>query len=317
MTRWSAVLLLALIPVTSTLAQAPDPVPTVDDLRALYDKGEYSETLKQLSRVLGLKGKAAEGLDRYELLMLRAESHLRLKATSAALPALEEAAKQAPDDEAAAKARALAVLVKRSKNLQYAAKGPAAAGKGAGTFDITDAERRPDALKALYEGERAAAKSKMTAAAKAKTLPPIATALKAVLPLRDLELAATGKDGETGKTIDDLVQRAHKLMARGLDDIAKRTERIADSANEIIDYEVSRNGRRERRSRRRGLDNVESRELKGMVDTCRKVIASCKELTEGFAEEDAEEQFEDLAEQAKDTGERAHEVLTDNYQSVR
>ena len=135
------------------------------------------------------------------------------------------------------------------------------------------------------------------------------------MPLRDLELAATGKSGETTETIDDLVKRAHKLMAAELDDMSKRTERIADRANEEIQYTYrSRNGGTETRVRRRGLDDDDVRELRGMVDTCRKVIASCKELAEGFSEDD--ELFEDLEEQAVDTGERAHDVLTDNYQAA-
>ena len=313
MTRLATVLVLALLPA---FAFAADPVPTTDDLRALFEKGDYNETLKQVSRVLSLKGKAAEGVDRYELLMLRAESHLHLKATGAALPALEEAAKLAPDEAAAAKSRALAILVKRSKNLQYTPKvAGGAKGASAEPFSVTDAERRPDAFKALYEGERAAAKAKVAAAAKSKTLPPVATAMKAVAPLRDLELAATDKDDETAATLADLTKRAHKLMADGLDDMAKRTERIADRANETVLVPVRRNGRVQERERRRGLDNNQVRELKNVIDTCRQVIASCEDLAKGFAEDD--EPFEDLVEQAKDTGERANDVLSDNYQNAR
>lgn len=322
MTRLSLVLVLTLLPAA---ARAADSVPTTEDIRALYEKGEYNDTLKQVARVLSLKGKAAEGFDRYELLILRAESHLRLKATGAALPALEEAAKAAPDDAAVAKARALAILIKRSKQLQYTpkvaaiktpgAKASGAKGGRAEPISITDDERRPEAFQALYEGERAAATQKVAAATKGKTLPAVATAMKAVAPLRDLELAATGKDDETAKTLDELVKRAQKLMANGLDDLSKRTERIADRANEMIPVTVRRNGRAVERDRRRGLDNNQVRELKNVIDTCRQVIASCNELAEGFAEDDAP--FEDLVEQATDTGERANDILSDNYQNER
>jgi hypothetical protein len=40
-------------------------------------------------------------------------------------------------------------------------------------------------------------------------------------------------------------------------------------------------------------------------------MVSCKELAEGFAEED--EPFEDLEDLARDTGERANDVLNDDY----
>jgi hypothetical protein len=315
MTRLSLVLAFTLVPVfTSAPARAADPAPTAEDARALYEKGEYNDALKLVARLLAMKGKAAEGLDRYGLLMLRAESHLRLKTTGAALPALAEAAKVAPDDESAAKARALSILIKRSKSLQYTP--PAAAAGGAPKpIPITEDGQRADALKALYEGERAATKQKVTAATKGKTLPPIAKALKLVVPLRDLELAATGKSAETAETIDDLVTRAHKLMAAELDGMSKQTERIADRANEEIQYTYrSRSGGTETRFRRRGLDDRDTRELRGMIETCRQVIASCKELAEGFTEDDA--RFEDLEEQAVDTGERANDVLTDNYKAA-
>jgi hypothetical protein len=308
--------ILALAPV---LGAAPaDPLPTIEDVQALYDKGEYNETLKGAARLLSLKGKAAEGVDRYALLMLRAESHLRLKATSGATTALAEAAKAAPDDESAAKARALAILVKRSKNLQFTPKVAAGGKAGSGAIDITDDERRADAFAALYAAERAALKSKVAAADKAKNLPPIAAAMKAAAALRDLELAATGKDADTRDTIDALVSRAHKLMARGLDEAAKRAEAIADRANQLVEYTYRTNGGgTETRTRRRGLLAEDSRELKDLLETCRKVHGSAKELAEGFADEDDAEQFADLQEQAEDVGLRVKDVMTDNYGDSR
>jgi hypothetical protein len=302
----------------AAVAQPADALPTFDEVQALYDKGEYNETLKQLSRLLALKGKAAEGMDRYGLLMLRAESHLRLKANSGATAALAEAAKVAPDDEAAAKARALAILVKRSKNLQYTPKVSAGGKAGSGPIDITDVERRPDAFAALYTGERAAMKPKLTAADKAKNLPPIAAAMKAAASLRDLELAATGKDDDTADALDHLVKRAHKLMAKGLDEAAKRTEAISERANQLVEYTYRTNGGgTETRTRRRGLGNGESRELKDILETCRKVHASCDDLVKGFAQEDDADQFADLKEQAEDVGLRARDVMTENYDDAR
>lgn len=315
MTRLPLVLLPAIVPLLllpgRVGAQASDALPSTDEIRVLYDKGEYNETLKQLARLLSLKGKAAEGVDRYALLMLRAESHLRLKATSGATQALAEAAKVAGDDEAAAKARALAILIKRSKNLQFAPKVASGGRRAAGPFDITDDARRPDAFKALYDGERAAAKPKLAAGDKAKTLPPVAAALKAAVALRDLELAATGADDDTAATLDDLTHRAHKLMARGLDEAAKRTDTIAERADDLVEYTARVNGGTETRTRRRGLETAWARELKGIIETCRRVHESCKELAAGFAEED--EPFDDLREQAEETAERANDVLTSNY----
>jgi hypothetical protein len=324
MRRWSLVLLVILspslvFPASQSLAEPLDPAASTEEIKAAYEKGDYQETLRLLGRVLSLKGKPAEGYDRYQLLMLRAESQLRLKATSNALTALEEAAKvakAAKDEKGEADARALMMLVKRSKNLQYTPKAPAGARKETGAIDLTNAKQRPDALESLYTEEKAAVKPKVQAADKSKTLQPIATALKAVVPLKDLELAATGNVSETAETTKELVDRAHKLMARDLDDRIKRTERIAERANQIIIYNVPlRSGASEQRTKRRGLEGTDYKELKETVATCKRIVDSCKELTEGFT--DDTEPFEDLEDQARDTGERAHEVLTENYSNVR
>lgn len=323
MTRLLTVLLLLSLalglPFTARRAhgQGDNPLPTADEIQALFDKGDHSETLKQLSRLLSLKGKAAQGMDRYTLLMLRGESHLRLKANSAATKALAEAAKAAPDDESAAKARALAILIKRSKNLQFTPKVAAGGKAASGGIDITDLERRPDAFNALYEGERAALKPALTAADKAKTLPPIAKAMKAAAELRDLELAAIGKDDETGGALDRLVQRAAKLMAKGLDDAARRTEAIADRANQLIEVTERTNHGIRRRTRRRGVNSDELRELNYIVETCRKVFESSKELAEGFGRGDDVDRFADLQEQAEDVGQRAQDVRLDDYSNAR
>lgn len=299
------------------LAQT-DSTAATEDIKAAYEKGDYHETLRLLGRTLAIKGKAAEGFDRCELLMLRAESHLHLRATSAALAALREAAevaKEKRDDKGAAEARALTLLVKRSKNLQYSPR-VVAGEESPGPIDVTDAERRPDAFKALYAEEKAAVKPKVQAADKGKTLVPVAAALKAIAALKDLEIAATGAAPETAETMQDLVDRAHKLMAKALDDMTKRTGRIADRANELVQFTSTRpDGLSEQQTRRRGLEGGDVRELKETVKTCKLIIQSCKELTEGFT--DDSEPFEDLEDLALETGDRASDVLTDNYSSVR
>jgi hypothetical protein len=292
---------------------------STQDIKAAYEKGDYAETLSLVNRVLLLKGKAAEAYDRLELLMLRADTQLRLRQQTAALKTLEEAqkvAKTTKDESGLAGARALALLIKKSKALQYTPK--VATGKGAeagaasAPIDITDPKHRKEAFEGLYADEKLAAKSKVQDADKAKFLVPIATALKAVVPLKDLELAATGKDTETSETIKSLVDRTHKLMAKSLDDMTKRTEKIATKADELIEYTIqTRTGGTETRTRRRGIDKDASRELAEIIDTSKKIVQSCKDLTEGFT--DDSEPFDDLVDIAKDLTERANDVLKDNY----
>src|SRR5688572_12643494 len=63
---------------------APDAPPTPASARKLIDENKPADALKQVNRMLSMRGKSAEGLDRYEVLMLKGEAHLRLKATEAA-----------------------------------------------------------------------------------------------------------------------------------------------------------------------------------------------------------------------------------------
>jgi hypothetical protein len=319
MMRLSATLLFVVCTLSSGVvaaAQAPDPATTTEDIKAAFEKGDYQETLKLLSRVLSLKGKAAQGIDRYSLLMMRAESYLKLKTTSLALEALEEAekvARAADDEKGAADARALTMLIKRSRNLQFTPKVAVGERKALAPIDITDVNKRPEAMEALYAEEKVAVKPLVQAADKSRnrSLLPVAKAIKAVSGLKDLEVAATGKDAETAETIKDLVDRAQKLMARGLDDMTRRTERIAERADELVEKQVIRENSVEYVTRRRGVDTNESKELKQIVEDCKRVAQSCKELTESFT--DDTEPFDDLQDQALDTAERATEVLRDSY----
>ena len=77
---------------------APSDLPTTEQIQALFDAGNYNNCLKALSRVLPLKGKAAEPYDRLKLLQLKADVHFRLKQQAPAIATPTEAA-DATDDE--------------------------------------------------------------------------------------------------------------------------------------------------------------------------------------------------------------------------
>jgi hypothetical protein len=306
-------------PSETVLNAAANPQAAVEEAKAAYERRDYPETLRILGRVLALKGRAAEGLDRYELLMLRADAQLRMKAQAPAIQALDEAAKlakAAKDDKRLADARALVMLIRRSKQLAFTPKaavanktkgGATTTTAAAAAIDIADPKQRPDALAALYEEEKITAAPKVQAAEKARTLPPVAAALKAIVPLRDLEIAATGGEAQTKETVKQLVEVVHTLMAKGLDDMTKRVTRISNHANELVNIPLATGGYA---SHRRGISSEDRTELKGMIDTCKQIVASCRELTEEY---DAGKPFEDLQDQAKDTAERANDALKEEY----
>src|SRR5207248_1905113 len=88
----------------------------------LANAGQYQDALKALLRILELKGPAAAGYDRHEMLMLKAECQLQIKQSSAALDTLELARKEAAaaaNEGHVMEASALAMLVRLSPGGNY------------------------------------------------------------------------------------------------------------------------------------------------------------------------------------------------------
>src|SRR5215211_1177749 len=99
-----------------------EPLPTQEELQALFDAGDYTQVLQKMGRVLTLKGAAAKAYDRHGLLRLKGESHLRLKQSAPAASAFGDAAEVAADPNDKAVDLATELLIKRSPNLKYTAK---------------------------------------------------------------------------------------------------------------------------------------------------------------------------------------------------
>ena len=115
----SAAALLCCLFMSSARAAGPienPPLPSGDELRQQFDSGDYTGVLRGIGRVLALNpAKLSEGgYDRFDLLMLRGESQLRLKQTSAALLTFHQAAKETKDPQQASVALATESLVRRS-----------------------------------------------------------------------------------------------------------------------------------------------------------------------------------------------------------
>jgi len=151
-TMMNAALLLAVLFLQPPQnAQPPNPAPaadaetapTVADVRKALENNDGTEALRLVSQLLSLRGKAAQGLDRYELFMLKAEGHLCQRAGDAAAQSFKQAAEQTNNREQAAMARASEQLIRRSRRLAYT---PKRVVKGQvakrDPIDIVDPEKR-------------------------------------------------------------------------------------------------------------------------------------------------------------------------------
>jgi hypothetical protein len=294
------------------------------ELQAAFDAGDYRGVLRDVGRALPVKGKAAEAYDHYDLLMLRAESFLRLKESAAAAAAFEQAVKESTNDKQRAEAIAMQILTTRSGRLaQYTPQKPAP-GQKKDPIDIIDADHRKAALAALYNDEATALAADIKAAKAAPSLPPIAQALRAMnlRKIRMLEMVATGADKESQQTMNDLRAHAQDLMSRALEREAKRTDEIGASADETIHQQIlipRTDGHLDTSEyyRRRGLSTSQSSELKGIISDCTQMMAAIQSLAEATG--DTEKRLSDtstLSEQANDLRVKADRILRADY-SVR
>src|SRR5688500_18259843 len=202
----ASVLLLTTLPVSAAPDAAPakpvakaqekapaqaEPLPTVEEIRKLVDAGNVPDAMRHLNRLLALRGKAAEAYDKYELLTLKGDAHLRLRANEAAAVAFKQAAGETDDTVKEAVARATEQLIRRSKNLAYTPKR-APKGQPAEPIDLVDPESRHRALAALFVDEVAPVLPKVEAAKGAKSVAPMIATMAAAREMEYLELAANG-----------------------------------------------------------------------------------------------------------------------------
>jgi hypothetical protein len=269
----------------SSLAGA-QPLPGQAEIQDLYAQGKYPQVLQGLNRLLALKGAAARAYDRHELLRIKGETHLRLKAAAPALQAFDAAAFETDDAVTAASDLATALLIKRSQQMAYQPRGK---GKTKAPIPILEADARKQAILALFEDELAATEPRVRAARTAGRLPAIVEVIPSIRDLRVLELACFQKDARTRALVQDLGERARDLMAAGIKDLEPTLTAIETSANDVIPVEHATRDPRipggvrvEQRFKKRGIDKKEQLILQETYAACEKVARSCQDMAEAI-----------------------------------
>jgi hypothetical protein len=305
-------LLLTLLLASPLLGQAANSLPTVDQLKAQLDSNPQ-EVLRGVSRLLALKGAAAQQYDRYELFSLRGEASLRSKAMPAAAEAFAAAAKETTDADKKAIARANEILIRKSKNTGYAPKPPRP-GAAPSTrpfmalIPIIKPDDRKMAIEALLNDEMTAAAPKIKAADNAQALPPIIEAAKLLGDLNALETTAYGKADQSKQIAENVGKRAHFMIDNALKTMSKRTEDCWASASRK-QYTTDNYGNRDYQPGMLGLTSNEANTLKEVIATTEKVVPVATDLATvtGSAELGTD------ATTAQKLHERAREVLDFDY----
>ena len=292
-------------PARPAPAAAPqaEALPTVEEVQKLVQSGEAAEALKQVNRLLSLRGKAAESLDKYELFSLKGEAHLRLKANEAAAAAFRQAAAETDDRQHKAVARATELLIRRSKNLAYSQK-KVVKGDKAEPIDIVNVDSRHKAISALFVDEVSPLLPKVEAAKAAKSVGPMIKTMAAAREMEYLELAANGSEDQINGIVQTLKEQGKSMLTRVMEKASKRVDRITTLANDterVRQVVPLSNGsyRSVMIEKRRGVQKDDITELKGIIDACDEVIAQANALAEATGK-DGEQEVEDLVEAADD-----------------
>jgi len=292
-------------------ATAPTSPPTMEQLRELYDSGDYRTCIQQVAGVMRLTGAAAKPYDREQLQLLRGETLIALNDPATAKRVLQEASKSSQPD-VAIRARGLVALLSKSRGSIYTPRSG-----GGKPLDISDPENRKRALEAMVTDEIGGLEAAAKPAQSADNLKPIIQIMPRVLDLNAVERLATGEDVRTRPIGAALGERARKLIGSELAAQAQRIQGIEQLANGV--YDTGRTASSERQSRRgtvgagvtrRGLNSDEREELYNLVEYLRQVEDTAKgaERMARMAQGDVAA-WEEISAQASRVAENAQAVL--------
>jgi len=261
---WQCVLVmtLAMLPMRRAAAQ-PAAIPTTDDLRAVYDAGQYHACLQEISRLLFLKGAPAEGVDRAKLL-LRGHCLVKLKDRRTALKAFADAEKQARvdfDPETALRARAGILILDNCRGLTFMP-------GGAGPIDVASDDGWKAAAGSIYDAMWHDSRADLRAASTAQEMAPIFRVVPTLTDLVALGHVSQRDPGELAPLGRKIGSRAREVILRVLAEQDHATARIEANADVVLSTTVGpiRGKKRWGWPIRRGLATPDRDALTNIID---------------------------------------------------
>jgi hypothetical protein len=260
-------------------AAAPVPPPTMGELHALFEQGQYRVLVQTIARVIA--DKDAGGLDRHEMLMLKGEALLQLKEPETAADAFESAAKAASAGKERDGAHGLALLCGRCPMLFYSPVPKA--GEKPEKIDIVALQSRKRALAAFFEDELAKSSHRFQSAAAATALPPILEMTTLAANLRAIEIAGGGDGSKTRHAIDPMVHHAQSLLKEALDKMDKTVSADKAHANKKLTLiNTDQYGNTTTINGKAGLSLQAKHELPTIIDTAVAAVTAAKQMGQAF-----------------------------------
>ncbi len=310
---------LMVVGICAAVVTAAPPA-SFDDVKSLYETGDYKGAVAGASRLIGnLHAPAPAGVDRAGLCEIKGECHLHLKQYNEAADAFAAAAHAAEDPAKASVDRATELLIRRSRAGFYKPVQPAPGGAKPSPIDLNDLSARKAAFAALFADEWAAAAGKVKGFDAARALPALLVAADTIGSLRDLEMTATDADAVTKPAMAVIAGHAKEPFSIEMRKLDRRAADIKAAANTMttywahVDVPAGQAGANTvARSRRVGLNPRNTADLKAIVAECKRLGP----VAETFAKtaDDAATWDALNADATRITG-VANDTLTDDYSS--
>jgi len=302
----------ALLVGAPAIAAAEPQLPTLADLKEMYDSGAYRTCLQQAARLMQLRPDHPSAVDRGQLALLRGQSLLALEDSASAIRVLQEA-QESKDPEVGAHARALIALIRSSPKLRYVPRtrdaAPASANSAEG-INIADPRTRREAFFAFLNDQIASFEADARKAIAADNLNPSIALVPRMVELHAVERLATDKDERIGPIARQVGEHARELINRELDTQDKKIANVERVANQLIDVPGGGSGWWLHGITRRGLNSDERQDLYDLIQYLQRVVETSQQALNVAQSVNGNVQaWQDILTRAQTVREHAQNVL--------
>ena len=295
--------------------------PEVEEIQQELDQKQYAAAVRAASKLLTLRGDAAAGFSRFQVMMLKGDGQVGTHALAAARTTYHDALRETQDPHEQALASWTVELLRRARGTNYVphVAGPAAVNNN-GPIDLTDPQNRKSAFAALLEDELSAMGPALKQASGTASLPQILPVVKQVQSLAELDEIANGSDARTAATAGTLLDHARNLMANALKGMWTRISDISASATQVVSNTgpggfVNGQAVQQTTTTQNGLTGNDANELRAMIDTCGK-IHDAATVFMPLAHGGDDKAWGAILNDATRVAGRAADVLNGNYSST-
>jgi hypothetical protein len=273
-TMQTGFILLSLAAATSRAANPP--LPTLDEIKQLYNEGDYRGALAASRRIVNLRDDALAGYDRHPVRMILAECQLRLRMVKDAADTLttaDEVAKHNGNVVDASEARSLAVLIRNSDSHYY----QPLTGTKRERIDILNDATRKSAYLALFADRFDWCKKQQHDSASYESLVPMLKLADSFEDVKALEQQSSGATAQSDALGQQLSSWTGSMLLKGLrgdDKVMTQIER---------DTNIGEN-RKMHKGPQTPLSDDQIAKLKAISADCEKVPAAVDQLDEAFAQ---------------------------------